>query len=387
MKQKNGRLIVLVAAVAVAAVAVGGALAYSQGPQNDDGTAGPLPVAGASSTPSKTPSATPSLTPSTTPSAPSGPVKVKVNLAKLPQGRDPQLPYLFDREVRGGAGGPEKIPGKEPIHQVARLNGMVLAVVSKGLDGSELLKLGPSDGEVNRIPDVDSIVTSADGSAAAYSATKRGADGGLLKGGTIYIETDHLETLKLPNLWSVEVLALVDGKVYFAANDNDTNPWQFYSWTPGAAKPTEIKVGSPTAVSDNGELVSSMGLINDGGSCSDVTQIATGKRLWKTCESSIDGFTPDGATAFGGPSYRDGYADGTVAALNGTTGRIIREWQGIFHQAVPEDDQHLLIVADTLDGGGESGNGNRLIIRCDITTGACERATPLTSTGGISIGR
>jgi hypothetical protein len=118
-----------------------------------------------------------------------------------------------------------------------------------------------------------------------------------------------------------------------------------------------------------------------------VNQLATGKRLWKTCESSIDGFTPDGATAYGGPSYRDGYADATVAALNGTTGRIIREWQGIFHQTVPEDDQHLLIVADATDGGGESGNGNRLIIRCDITTGDCERATPMTSTGGIAIGR
>ena len=35
MRQKNGGLIALVAAVAVAAIATGGALAYRQGPQDN----------------------------------------------------------------------------------------------------------------------------------------------------------------------------------------------------------------------------------------------------------------------------------------------------------------------------------------------------------------
>lgn len=399
MLQKNGRLVVIVASVAVAAVVIGGVIAYGQGPRSRGGAAAPLSgpsttpttagtPSGKTTPPPKTPSATPSspATPSKTPDKPTGPVKITLNLAKLPRGRDPQLPYLVGRVVRGGAGGAVTVPGKAQIREIARVNGVVLAVVAKGL-GSELLKLGPGDGEVDRTPDVSAVVTGDDGALAAYSTTRIGSQSEELKGGTLYSSNGGFEQhkLDLPSAWGLRVLAVVDGTVYYEAAGKQYGPSELRSWKPGAANGVPLKISRPTGISADGKLVASMGLISDGGSCSDITEIATGKRLWKTCESSVDGFTPDGRTAFGGPAYADGYCARTASALDGLTGVILREWTSCFFDTVPEDDQHLLIVADAEDGGGEDESGQRAILRCTVSTGACELATPLTKTG-VQIG-
>lgn len=394
MRQKNGRLIVLVAAVAVAAVALGGVFAYRQGPRGNDAAAAPL-SAPTTSTPSQTPTTTqtPSVTPSTpsrTPSAPkttsTGPTNIKLNLAKLPKGRAPQIPYLVGREVRGGAGDPTKIPGTDNIQAIARLGSRVLAVVSKG-NGTELVKIDYS--AVERVPDVTELVSTDDQTAVAYAATRTTEGGGALKGGIIYAETvESVRSLKLPNSWDVAPLAYRNGKVYFRASATESGSnWKLYEWTPGAAKATELTtVKSPTALSDDGRVAASIGLLNDSGTCSDVTVVATGKKLWRTCDNQLSAFTPDGATAIGRPSYLDGYCDTTVSALDAVTGRLIREWSGCFHQSKAEDDQHFLVVADASDGGGEDGYGRRAIIRCDISTGACELTTPLSGTSSLRIG-
>jgi hypothetical protein len=382
MVQKNGRLVVIVASVAVAAVVVGGVVAYSHGPRSLGGTAAPLSAPG-------TPAASGRTTPPATPTPPAktvsksiGAVKITLDLAKLSKGRDPQVAYLVGRVVRGGAGGPETIPGKADIQQVGRVNGLVLAVVTKGM-GTELLKLGPATGGVERIPDVTAVVTSADGDLAAFSTTRIGTQGEALKGGTLYSDNGGVEThkLDLPSAWELRVRAVVDGMVYFEAADKEGAPTELRSWKPGEATVTPLKVSSPTGVSPDGKLVASMGLISDSGSCSNVAELATGKRLWKTCESSVEGFTPDGRTAFGGDAYPDGYCGGTATALDAVTGVMLRQWKSCFFQTVPEDDQHLLIVADATDGGGEDGYGQRGILRCDVTTGVCELATPLSKTG------
>jgi hypothetical protein len=377
-------------------VVVGGVVAYGQGPRSRGGTAAPLPAPASTplpgtpsgkTPPPSTPPATPTAKPSKTPDKPSGPVKITLNLAKLPRGRDPQVPYLVGRVVRGGAGGPATIPGKAAIQQIARVGGRVLAVVTKGF-GTELLKLGPQTGAAERVPDVTQIVTSADATTAAYSTTRIGSQSQALKGGTLYSDNGGLEThkLNLPSAWGLRVLAVVDGKVYYEAGDKESGPSELYSWQPGATKGVPLKVSSPTGISADGRLVASMGMISDGGSCSDVTEIATGKRLWKTCESAIEGFTPDGRTAFGGDAYADGYCSGTVSALDAQSGVKLREWSSCFFQTVPEDDQHLLIVADAENGGGEDGSGERAILRCTVATGACELATPLTPHTEVHIG-
>jgi hypothetical protein len=386
MQQKNGRLIVLVAAIAVAAVVSGGVVASQRGPQQQDSnSAGPL----ASRTPppvAKTPSSTPS-SPSPTPTAKpsSSPVKVTLKLSKLTKGRDPQVPYLVGREVRGGAGQPVKIPGSAQIQEVARLGDAVLAVVTKGY-GTELLKV--TFDKVEHTPDVTSVVTTTDGTQAAYGAKKIGANGGEgINGGTVYATyngngLDVVKKLSLPTHSEIRVIAYQDGKVYYRAYATQTSKnWQLYAWDPAKPAATEIKtVSSPTALSSDGTLAASLTVLNNDGTCSAVINVASGKSLWRTCEYQVTGFTSAGGTAISGPAVTDGYADLIAAALDARTGSLIRQWSGpSFRQTVAEDDQHLLLLAD--DGPDTKAS----IIRCTITTGACELATPLAA-GELKIG-
>ncbi|MEU0092727.1 hypothetical protein [Kribbella sp. NPDC006257] len=384
MKQKNGRLIVLVAAIAVLAVITGGVIASQRGPQKGDNSAAPL--AGQTTTPvAKTPTATPSTpSPSATPSS-GGAVNVSLKLSKLRKGRDPQVPYLVGREVRGGAGAPTKIPGTAQIQEVARVSDSVLAVVSKGY-GTELLTILYD--KVEHTPDVTSLVTTADGRFGAYATKRIGSDGGGRVGSTVYATVSEsdlsvVKKLELPNRWEVSVLAYQDGKVYYRAYaTQNANTWQLYAWDPAKSSATEVKtVTSPTALSGNGKLAASMTTINDNGTCSMVTEVATGKSLWRTCANRIGGFTEDGATAYGGPAVGDGYADLSVSALDTKAGAVIREWGGgpSFRQTVAEDDQHLLILAD------DGHDTKAAIIRCTVTDGQCELATPL-ATGELMIG-
>ncbi|TWD81181.1 hypothetical protein FB561_2285 [Kribbella amoyensis] len=391
MRPTNTRLAALVASAAVAAVAIGGVLAYQQGPRADGDVAAPL--VGPSTTPSGTPSSTPSRTPSTTPSSPSvkpsmtpsgptytGPTKVALKLSKLPSGRAPQIPYLVGREIRGGAGDPVKIPGNEQIQRIARVGGAALAVVTKGT-GTELLKIRYDGYEPERIPDVTTIVTTDDQSAAAYAASKLSSDGEVLRGGTLYAEVADDETrrdkLSLPKAWHVEVIAYAGGKVWFQWSDeNGTPSWNLSSWVPGTSTSTLVKtVPNPIGVSQDGLLASSRTVMGDAGTCSFLTEVATGKRLWRTCEYQPVAFTADRQTAVGAPSYQDGYADGISAALDTRNGNLLREWSGLsFKRTVVEDDQHFLIEAD--DGPETKG----ALIRCALPTGKCELATPISTT-------
>ena len=390
MRPKNGRLVALVAAVAVAAIAIGAALAYRQGPQNA-AVAEAAPLSGSPSptpsTPTSTPTPMPTATLSKTPIAKpsqtptkSGPLKTKVDLAKLSPGRAPQITYLSGRTVRGGSGQEVKVPGSGDIWAVARLSQSVLAVVSKG-SASEMLTID-SDGQVvRRTPDVNSIVTTEDGLAAAYVATRTKDTGEQIPGATVYAEQKTVSKIELPNAFDARPLAYVNGKVYIRTEpDAVGSTWTLLEWVPGTSRATVVKtVPQPTAVTGDGTTAASLTNLTDYNSCTNVIAVATGKRLWRTCEYQVDGFTRDGATAIAAPFYRDGYGDGIAAALDAKTGNLMHEWAGTFRQVVAEDDQHLLLLADD----GEETPAS--LIRCTTTTGACELATPLAK-GALLIG-
>jgi hypothetical protein len=299
-------------------------------------------------------------------------VKTAVNLAKLTQGRAPQVTYLSGRTIRG-SGLEIKVPGTLDIADVARINDDALAVVTDG-NSSELLRID-STGEIRRTPDVTQIVSSDDDVSVAYIAIKASESGQMQPGAVVYAENGgQVQKVTVPDIFDAVPLAYLQDKVYFQAQASKTaNVWNLYEWRPGAAKPTVVKtVPRPTGLSRDGKTAASIGTLTDYGSCTHVVEVATGKRLWRTCEYGISGFTPDGRTAIGQPFYLDGYGNGLAAALDMTKGTLIHEWIGTFRQTVAEDDQHLLILADDGEDSPES------IIRCTITTGACELATPLT---------
>ncbi|MFF0266677.1 hypothetical protein [Kribbella sp. NPDC004536] len=373
MRRQNGRLAALVAAVAVAAVAGGGALAYRQGPRANAEGAAAAPLSTSASTARTTPATSAGrTTPTPTPwTATAGPVKTKIDLKKLPTGRAPQITYLSGRTIRGGAGENVTVPGTTEIQEVARLGSSSLAVVTKGF-GNEMLTLD-STGKITRhTPDITQLVTTADGSAAAYAGTKLKDTGEQLPGVTIYAAQANSQydlQITVPGIWNTTLHAYVDGKVYFDGSATQDGPTVLYEWTPGEPKPVILKaVPRPLAVSSAG-TAASLTTIADQSSCSSLLTVPTGKRLWRTCDYMITGFTLDGATVIAGSKYQDGYGDGITAALDGKSGALLHEWSGVFRQAVPEDDQHLLLLAD--DGEGTPAS----IVRCTISTGACELAT------------
>ncbi|MDX6261247.1 MAG: hypothetical protein QOH84_2935 [Kribbellaceae bacterium] len=392
MKRQNGLLVALVAAVTVAGVVLGGSIAAGQVPSKSVADAVPLPV---STTPAPTPSkgtptpkpltATPSLRPSTPPSsqaivpigvpALTGPTKITLAVSKLASGRQPQIPYLTGRRVQGGAGGPVTIPGKDDVLEIARVNSSVLALTTNG-NGSQVLRLEANG--VASVANVNHMEAKGDQSGAAYAAF--GGDGPV-EGGTIYADTGtSLTALKLTTRWNFKVLAYVDDKVYFESSDvlGSGATWSTYVWSPGESKPKLVKeVPSLTTMSSNGKTAATTLLVNDNGSCSAVTAVETGQRAWKTCDYYLNDFSPSGATVFGVPSGDKGYCSSAEAALDAKTGQLLREWKGCLQSIATEDDEHLLMVAIASGGGGD--NAKSAIIRCAVSTGACELATPVSS--------
>jgi hypothetical protein len=314
----------------------------------------------------------------------SGPTTITLAVNKLGKGRLPQIPYLVGREVRGGAGDPVQIPGTADILEIARVNGSVVALTTEE-SGTQVLRLGAYGPK--SIPNVNRMKVNEDQTGAAYAAYKISVPP--VEGSTLYADSgDSLVSLKVSTGWDFEVLAYVSGKVFFQSSNTlgTGGTWSTYEWTPGAAKAKLVQtIPRLTTVSSDASVAATMVLLNDTGTCSAITAVATGKRLWKTCDNYLNGFTPDGATVLGVPSGDEGYCSVSQSVLDAKTGRLIREWKGCFHQAVAEDDEHVLIVAVASGGGGD--DSDQAIIRCAISTGECELATPISSNVRLELGK
>ncbi|WP_350279352.1 hypothetical protein [Kribbella sp. HUAS MG21] len=395
-----GRLVAVVAATAAVAVAAGGAVAFRQGPSSESSShvvplGGPPPSTTqsetpvAATTPSIKPKPAPTLkptlkpTPKATPSSPTPPKKtlpsktptptgpIALEAAKLPQGQDPQLTYRFWHTVRG-PGKQLTIPGTGSLDAFARLGNGVFAIAS----GGELTELDGTGAVLRRVPHVTTLAGRPDGSAVAYAVTAPVETGEY--GATLYSDTGAAEeSVKLPDVRSLQILAYAKDKVYYQASTQDTEP-KLYSWTPGAAKPVRLPVaGQLLDVSRDGRLASWLPAANVADGCSTVTEIATGKKRFESCDFTISGFTPDGAVAIGRPRYGDGCSN-VVTALDARTGKVLRQWSGCFYRATAEDNRHLLMVA-VISGGGQAPVTKSTVVRCAIDTGECERATEITT--------
>jgi hypothetical protein len=376
-----------VSAVAVLAVVAGAAIAARQGPTAGGAIAAPLPVPTPTPTPTPkpTPTPTPTPTPVDLPSPSPTPAGIKLKLNELPMGRAPQLSYLSGRLVRGGIGSDVAVPGKQNILRAARTNSDALVVLEIRSGGSELIRVDSAGVTSDRIPDVQSLVASMDEDAVAFATAPRNPDNTRAKGSTIYWENTQVRdrrTLKRPNDWGSTVLAVVGETVYFKSDtDQNGTTSTLNSWDSATNEVNRIKsVRSPVGVDYRGTTAVDFVAGAAQTFCSAVTALDSGKQLWKTCEYAINGFTPDGKTAIGTPDFRNGGSDPLVAALDANDGSVRREWSGLqFLEAVPEDDDHLLMVADSGEGTPSA------IIRCAISTGACELATPLTMTARYDI--
>lgn len=380
MERKNGRLVALVSSVAVAAVVIGGVLAYRQAPNEGGGSAAaPLPgqptpkasVKTPARTPVVTPSSTPPSTPSSTPPPTAHPVEIEVDLATLATGRGTDVTHVAGREVRGG-GPTVKIPGSQRIVEFARLGNGVLALVRTATGSDELLIVGKEQ-PTRRIPNVTTLAADERGTAAAYSTSAVTPDGIVSGGGSVHYlsASGTTKTVAFPAGSSTpKVVAVLGGKVYYRSMDDQAEFGRLFAWTPGTTPKLVNPMTGPTALSRDGRYASSFGN-GSNNVCNGVHLVATGKKLWETCKADLTDFTPDGRV-----TVSSGYAGNTplvrIAAQDTRTGKLIHAWTGFFVRAIAEDDQHLLIST-----GGATGAS---LVRCKITTGACDYAVPPSDT-------
>jgi hypothetical protein len=349
---KTGTLTAALAGIAVAAVLVGGAIAYQRGPRPETGSAAPL-------------AATPSV---------AGVPTVKVNLATLTPGRAPQVAYVSGRVVKGGLGGDVTVPGRQEIFRAVRYDGDAMVILEVGTGGSELVRVSNDKGILpERTPAVASLVTSVNEDAVAYGTARTNADHTSRQGNAVYWRNAFTDNkLNRPDDWASTVLAVVGQTVYFAAStDRNGETSTLNAWHTQTGKVDLLKsFKSPAGVDFQG----ANGVDRISGAaqtfCSSVRELADGRQLWRTCEYSLNGFTPDGRTVFATPDFRNGGLDPSITAIDTSSGEVRRQWTGAqFLSATAEDDDHLLMVVDT---GEDTASA---IIRCSIDSGACELAT------------
>jgi hypothetical protein len=366
LKRTNRLLMAVVAAVAVAGVAIGGILAAQNGPEAKAGSAAPLPDSTATST------------------TPAVPLKAKVDPAKLARGRDPQLTYVRGRTVLGGIGKPVAVPGTAEVIAVGRLWELTLAVLMNNVTNSELVVLDETGKQVSRMAGVDSLVTSADGQAAAYASGGRfTAHYG--KGGTVYFQEHGSQPIQLarPGGYDLAVAAVLGQTVYFRSGSVSAGAWSLYRWQVDKKVVTKIaRLASPVAVSGSGALTAGLSVFTDGGMCTAVTELSSVRQRWRTCQYQLTNFSPGDVFAIGIPPGSAVFGDPLTAALDARNGNLLREWTGpSIRGAVAEDDDHVLLQwHDKPEPQSRSA-----LIRCSVSTGGCELATPL-ETGLLVLG-
>ncbi len=362
---KNRPLVAVVAAVAVAAVAVGGLLASRRDPEVGKGSAVPL---AASALPSS----------AGTPAKPL-PKELKVDARTLQPGREPQVAYVRGRTLQGGPGGPLTIPGKAELVAVARLWDNVLTVQLKTVTSPSLVVLDGEGKQVNQIQGVDSLVTSADGQAAAYASGGRFAVDAMAGGTVYYQEAGDQPTAKLarPHVYDLQVLAVIGKTVYFHAGRGPDLAWDLYRWQVDKQTVTKVPaVVSPTLVNPSGTVAAGFAVFNDSGMCTVLTDLAKAQQLWRTCHYQLTRFSPSGKFVLAIPPGSNPYGDLQIAALDSKTSNPLRQWDGpSLRGAVAEDDDNVLLQwHDRAEPESRSA-----LVRCSVSSGQCELATPLSA--------
>jgi len=373
----------LVTGVSIAAVVAGALVAAQQTPTlaaASDGGVKPIDsVSNPASAPSTTPSKPPGNTPTTarTSTAPSGPVKLTLDLTKLKQGAAPSTAYVDGRTVRIG-GTKFTLPASDgPVWDVARTGSEgALVLHSPKDDGKGVLTTWSGGSRGETVNDVSSVLSAADHSTSAYTVQPTTADGTELPRFTLTWRDNasgEKYSLQRTGEHGPIVHAVQGSEVYFSALSKSEKQ-TLYKWTAGEVAPRPISaVPTPSAVSSDLVLAASIVSQANDGSCTALVELASAKKRWTTCDYAVDELRSGSDFALGGPAYRDGYGDGLFAALNLKTGKAVREWSGgsavAIISTVMEDADNVLVLAEQ--------GGRTAIARCAPKAGTCELAAPL----------
>jgi hypothetical protein len=178
-------------------------------------------------------------------------------------------------------------------------------------------------------------------------------------------------------VYDLEVLAVVGKTVYFHSARGTDVPWELYRWQVDKQTVTKVPaVASPTLLNTAGTIAAGFAVFNDSGMCTVLTDLASGQQKWRTCQYQLTRFSPSDKFVLAIPPGSEPYGDELTAALDSTTGDLLREWDATsLRGAVAEDDDHVV-----LQWNDQAGPQSRsALVRCAVSTGACELATPLST--------
>lgn len=371
----------LVAVVATAAVAVSTVVVARQVPTLNAGDQPVAPLGAATTgtpTPSRTAVSTPPLTSakpsSSTPSVPglTGPAQVVIDPGTLDRGAAPAVPYVDERMLVSGG---YQATTKSPIIAGARAGNGLMAIVALTDLYTELQVFAANGRLLRSVKDIGTLRSSPDGAFTAYASERFTSNGDKVKGSTLsWVDNAAAKTrqLKRPGDYEVRILMVDEYRVYFRSKASPDGDPALYRWEAATDGKVERVTGvtSPTAVDRAGSQVAMLSSITDNGSCTKVVASFDIKtEYWKTCDFQVGEFGPRGRTVLASDAYGDGYAPTYAAVLDNSNGKLLRKWSGVsVMQTAYEDEDHVLLVTEKGSRGA--------IVRCAISTGKCELATP-----------
>lgn len=334
------------------------------------------PTAAPTPTPVPTPGASSSVAP-VKPSNPAGtgspkapaPTKVTLDLTKLARGEAPRTAYLDGRSVVT-PDGRARVPGTGIITQAIQTGGRVFAltVPSDGSSGSLMFDLPIGGGSGSQVPDVSDLRASADGDAGAYAITRTNDDGSPVKGSTLHYRSGSTRSeLALPAAYGVDIHAVAGNTVYFNTLNSRQERGVLRRWTAGERTSATIgPVRSPLFVSTDRQVAGTS--IDEGGDyqCSGLIGLSDRAYRWRTCDYTLHGLAGDAVLVTTIPG--DGYADEVFAVLDAGTGKLRHEWRARIPRIAVESDDSVLAEVEQA--------GEHALVRCTVSTGECELATP-----------
>jgi hypothetical protein len=299
------------------------------------------------------------------------PSQVTVQLPELPAGDAPALPYVDGSQLIID-GDTIDLGATSDVAQVAYAGGTVWFTERDAESGE--LTLRSTSKQAASISVTGGPWASPDGRYLAYVA-----DGSLFavvtdaEGGGAGEGTEEL--VLGPDETATWVTFVGDDLFYSTGSDPTLMRWTIGE--PGA-RPVD-GVERATAVSPDGELVADQYKVDElkAEACTRMKSLDSRDVLWETCEFRILGFSPSGRYAWGAQAYADA-EDTFNVVLDTRTGEVLMRVDGpdpttstqaLFLGSVFESDTSLLITM----AQGE----NAALVRCDLLSGSCERATEL----------
>lgn len=332
----------------------------------------------ASATP-RNPSSPPSAAVTTTHSAkPSEPTRATLDLARLPRGEAPRTVHLDGRTVVTPAGR-VRVPGSGGIRRAAYAADRVFVITtsSADVDLSSIVELPIGAGAPVETDGGSVLRASDDSRTIAFATTVQNSDGSTGRGVTLYHRGAGTRSqLALPAAYGVDIHAVVGDAVYFSARDERQRRGVLRRWTAGEQTSDALtQVPSPVFVSADGRFAGTSTEPDGDRNCTGLVRIADGDFRWRTCDYSLRGLAGDAVLA--SPAQADGYADASFGVLDATTGKLLHEWRiWTLRTTVESGDTVLAEVED---------DGKHALVRCAVSTGKCELATPLADGAGPDV--